>query len=54
MAAKRKEIDSLVNQGTWKLFVKEEGPLGFNVISGRFVMSIKDVETDKPYFKARL
>ena len=53
LKSKRKEIESLVQRGTWKVVIKEEVPSDANVISGRFVMAIKDVETDRPYFKAR-
>lgn len=51
--AKRKEIEALVKRGTWKIVFKDEVPQDANVIRGRFVMYIKDTETDKPYFKAR-
>ena len=53
LQAKRKEIESLIERGTWKVVLREEIPEGSNIINGRFVMSIKDVETNKPYFKAR-
>ena len=51
--AKRKEIESLVKRETWKVVIREEVPKGSNIINGRFVMAIKDTETNKPYFKAR-
>ena len=53
MKAKKEEIASLVKRGTWKIVVQEELPEDSNIISGRFVVTIKDVETDQPYFKAR-
>lgn len=53
MKAKRKEIDALVQRGTWKIVMNEDVSLYSNTINGRFVMKIKDIETDEPYFKAR-
>ena len=51
--AKRKEIEALVSRGTWKVVIEEEIPADSNVINARFVITIKDVETDEPFFKAR-
>lgn len=52
-AAKKKEIEGLIRRNTWKVVLKEEVPEGSNVLSGRFVITIKNVETDEPIYKAR-
>lgn len=36
-----------------ELVLEEDVPPGANIISGSFVISIKDLETEKPIFKAR-
>jgi len=51
--ARQNEIENLVRRGTWKLVLEEEVPADGNIISGSFVITIKDVETDNPRFKAR-
>lgn len=51
--AKQKEIAELIKRGTWKIVLAEDIPLNANVMNGRFVMDIKDVETNKPFYKAR-
>lgn len=52
-AAKRKELEELIRRGTWKIVAYDELPSNANIMSGGFVITIKDVETDKPRFKAR-
>jgi Reverse transcriptase (RNA-dependent DNA polymerase) len=52
IAAKR-EIDGLVDKGTWKVCVKSELPPGANIMGGRFVLSNKDVGTPREVYKAR-
>ena len=52
--ASRKEIKGLVDRGTWKIVLKQDVPKGANILSGRYVLVIKNVVTDKPVFKARL
>ena len=51
--AKRKEIEGLIGRGTWKIVVEEDVPQNSNILSGHFVITIKDVETDNPIYKAR-
>ena len=51
--ARKKEIENLVRRGTWEIVLEEDIPPDANVISGSFVIAIKDVERDKPLFKAR-
>ncbi len=51
--ARRQEIENLVRRGTWELVLEEDVPPGSKIISGSFVIAVKDVETDKPIFKAR-
>lgn len=51
--AKRKEIEALVHRVTWKILLKDELPKDSNIINGRFVMDIKDVETNEPDYKER-
>ncbi len=43
----------MIQLDTWELVLKEDVPPGSNIISGSFVIAIKDVETDKPILKAR-
>jgi Reverse transcriptase (RNA-dependent DNA polymerase) len=49
----RKEIEGIVDKGTWVVTVSSEVPTGANVLNGRFVITIKDVGTDKEIYKAR-
>ncbi len=51
--AKKLEIDNLIKRGTWKITLKQDVPDGSNIIGGMFVITIKDVETEKPIYKAR-
>lgn len=50
---KRKEIEALVQRGTWKIALNEDIPKGSNITNGRFFVAIKNVETNEPYCKAR-
>lgn len=43
--AKRKEIKGLVEKGTWKIVLKEEVSKDANILNGRFVFTIKNVNT---------
>ena len=51
--AKRKEIQGLIDRGTWKVVLKDELPDDANILKGRFVLAIKDGGTDKEIWKAR-
>ncbi len=49
----KKEIDGLIKNGTWKVVCYDETPKDACVLSGRFVLAIKDEGTDKEIYKAR-
>lgn len=51
--AKKKEIEKLFRKGTWKLLIEEEVPENANLLTGGFVINIKDTVTNKPRFEAR-
>ena len=51
--AKKKEIQGLVEKGTWKVILKSEMSPNPNILGGRFVLAIKDAGTDKEKWKAR-
>lgn len=42
-----------MDMGTWKVVLKEEVPSNANVLGGRFVLAIKDSDTDREVWKAR-
>ena len=52
-AAKQKDIEDLIRRGTWKIIAHDELPENANILTGGFVITIKDTETDKPRLKAR-
>jgi Reverse transcriptase (RNA-dependent DNA polymerase) len=52
-AAKQKKIQGLIERGTWKAFLKDEMPENPNIMSCRFVLTIKDSSTSKERCKAR-
>jgi hypothetical protein len=52
-AAKQKEIQGLIERGTWKVVLKGEMPENPNLMGGRFVLTIKDSGTSKEICKAR-
>jgi hypothetical protein len=51
--AKRKEIQGLIDRGTWKVELKEDVADNANVLGGRFVLAIKDEGTEKEVWKDR-
>eukprot|EP00171_Calliarthron_tuberculosum_P022791 IDg22791t1 len=51
--AKQAELKNLAKRGTWKIVSTEEVPPNSNILTGMFVISIKNCETDNPVFKAR-
>lgn len=53
-AIKSGKIKGLVEKETFKVIYKEDIPTEANVLSGLFVLSIKEVEDNKTKFKARL
>ena len=51
--ARELEIENLVRRGTWEMVLEEDDSKGTNMITGSFVVTIKDVQTKKPTFRAR-
>ncbi len=51
--ARRNKIENRVRRGTWEMILEEDVPEDANFISGSFVITIKNVEAEKPTFKAR-
>lgn len=51
--AKQKELEDLIRRETWKIVARDEVPEGSSIMTGGFVITIKDTETCKPRFKAR-
>ncbi len=52
--ALKNEIENLVKLETWKMILGEDVPSEANFITGSFVITIKDVETENSIFKASL
>jgi hypothetical protein len=52
-AAKQKELLGLLDRGTFKGVMREEIPKNAPVMKGRFVLVIKNRETDQEIYKAR-
>jgi hypothetical protein len=52
-AAKQKEIQGLIECGTWKVVLKDEMSENPNIMGGRFVLTIKDSGMSKEIYKAR-
>lgn len=52
-AAKKKELEDRIRRGTWKVVAHDEIPGNANILTGGFVITIIDTETDQPRFKAR-
>lgn len=51
--AKRKELEDLIRRVTWKIVAHDEVPADANIMTGGFVITIKDTETNQPRVKAR-
>jgi Reverse transcriptase (RNA-dependent DNA polymerase) len=51
--ARNAEIKGLLKRGTWKVVMRDEMPAGGNLMSGRFVLAIKNLNTNEEMFKAR-
>ena len=51
--AKLKEIQGLIQRGTFKVILRREIPNGANILRGRYILSIKDFGTDREIWKAR-
>jgi Reverse transcriptase (RNA-dependent DNA polymerase) len=52
--AKRKEIQGLIDRGTWKVVTQDSVSNDANILGGRFVLSIKDEGTENEVWKARI
>ena len=52
-AAKEKEIEGLARRGTWRVVCAEDLPEKANVMGGRFVLTIKNKDTQEKVLKAR-
>jgi Reverse transcriptase (RNA-dependent DNA polymerase) len=52
-AAMQKEIQGLIECGTWKVVLKDEMPENPNIMGGRFVLTIENSGTSKEIYKAR-
>ncbi len=52
-AAMQKEIEGLMKRGTFKIVLKEEVPENANILGGRLLLVIKDVNTGEERYKAR-
>jgi hypothetical protein len=52
-AAMKKEIEGIVDKGTWAVTIRFDLSRGANVLSGRFVITIKDIGTERERYKAR-
>jgi hypothetical protein len=52
-AAKQKELLGLLERGTFKVVLREEIPKNAPVMKGRFVLVIKNRDTDQEVYKAR-
>ena len=49
----RKEIEGLLERGTFKIVVREEIPNNPNILGGRFVLAVKNPSTKEEVYKAR-
>jgi hypothetical protein len=52
--AKQKELLGLLERGTFKVVLRREIPKNAPVMKGRFVLVIKNRDTDQEVYKARL
>ena len=48
--ARELEIENLIRRGTWEIAFEEDVPKDAIMITGSFVVTIKEVETEKPSF----
>ncbi len=51
--AQKRKTENFVRRGTWELILEEYVPPVSNLISGSFLIAVKDVGTDRRLFKAR-
>lgn len=50
---KTAEIDGLRKRGTWNVLKKESLPVNANILGGRFILAVKNVDTNEEKAKAR-
>lgn len=50
--SKYKEILGMLHRGAFTIVCREEFPTDANILGGQFFLAIKNVETDKPLYKA--
>ena len=53
MTAKRKEVQGLLERGTFNVLLRSNIPRGANKLSGKYVLTIKDSGTDMEIWRAR-
>lgn len=51
--AKAKELEGLARRGVFEIVFRDEVPENSNILGGRFVLAIKNKETDEEVYKAR-
>lgn len=51
--AKAKELAGLADRGVYEVVCREDIPVDANVLGGRFVLAIKNADTQKEVYKAR-
>lgn len=52
-AFEKKELQGLFQRKTWKIVFKDEVPRDERILEARFVLTLKDTETENPLSKAR-
>lgn len=52
-AAKAKELEGLAHRGVFEVVLKDDIPSNANILGGRFVLSIKNKDTNEEIYKAR-
>jgi Reverse transcriptase (RNA-dependent DNA polymerase) len=53
VAAKKKEVLALIKRGAFRVVMRDELEAGANILTGRFVLAVKDADTDREVWKAR-
>lgn len=51
--AKSRELAGFAERGVYKVVCREDVPTGANILGGRFILAIKNVNTDEEVYKAR-
>lgn len=50
---KSKEIKGFVDKGTFKIIDRDDIEIQANILGGRFLLAVKNVETNDPTYKDR-